>query len=644
MKPLRISIFLFSLLLSVNIVYGNVLDRSGTGPEPLPPANYTCINVNISGNGAKFHDEFFSIEMSGHCFPETGATVLTGSHIKNIGATGNYYFESKIATEKVYNQNGTRIFEVRLSCNGNPWAYGVEQANCTPMEPPTNKLEDIAIQPPYPLTAKHMDPATQAAILAAKNWKSPEEILADWNPYERTGGSTALSFIAPQNLEMINQSVGFYPFQLEQIYFNNSIPDTINYQVETLEDTPEYIGDIKMPDTHEQWWQPFLLDGMSISETDPIILNIGIASGAFSGKPGSYRIRARAYNGQVGHIGGWTSWQYFCVGQPGDSCMTSYMTSGELPAKSLGLKKLDQMTKVLKTMQAADIFFSKNTKESKAVILKKKQRLFDQLMSKNKEMAVVSPLSIVRYKDTDNVLTIWLRNNQKKPLKAQQVEIQSTQNDKVIWSKSITFSTGMTELKIDHKKMVLTSQPKGKRAYDFNLSVNKLKIGTIFITHGAQVRRGKAAVSGKQPSNKMQKTTAMFKPKLNIKLAMRDKNIQSGEKAIIAVSVKNIGKGTLKKTETYSLQCSSTCPFNKTSNKLNKELASNKSFSFKLTSKALKAGNYDLIVKTKFGISNKLTFSVKSSKSVKRGSASTKRDSSGRRQTRKAPSSPPIIK
>lgn len=119
--------------------------------------------------------------------------------------------------------------------------------------------------------------------------------------------------------------------------------------------------------------------------------------------------------------------------------------------------------------------------------------------------------------------------------------------------------------------MDLTFQPKGKRAYDLNLSVNKVRISTVFVIHGTQSRLGKAVIAGRQPGKR--------------------------DKVTIAVTVRNIGKGTLKKTESYLLKCSSTCPFNKTSYKLNKALAPNKSSIFKLTSKALKAGNYDPVVK-----------------------------------------------
>lgn len=637
MKFLTIFPILLVLAFPGKFAFTETLDRMGTGKEPPPPANYTCINVNVSGNGAKYHEEYFGIEMSAYCYAETGA-VLVGSQLKNVGATGRYYYDTKIATEKVYYPNGKRFFEVRLTCQSNPWAYGVETANCSPIEPATIDLEGVAINPPYPLTAKYMDSSLQAAILAAKDWKSPEELLKGWNPYEQTGGATALSFIAPQNLEMINQNIGFYPFQLEQIASQAKVPTFIYYQVEHLEETPQYVGDIKIPGNHSHWWQPFLVDSMAIVETNPISLNIGIANGPFAGKPGSYRIRARANNYADGFIGGWTGWRYFCLGQPGDSCGQTYIaTSGNLPAWEMVIQKFDQTTKVIKTMQAADIIFS-TEKDSKRFKLQK-QKLFNRLTTKAAKQPAAKKLSarkmapaqtkiaqptdakisLISAKEGKEVI-IKLKSSSSEPVKSQ-LKIQNLTTGKAIWSDMLSLLPGTNTVKIDYKDLDLKFQPKGKRAYQ--LVIDENAVGKIVLDHGRPLkptRRQLGTENRKTAGKKFQKMpTAILAPKLKISLSRSSRGeLKENDKITIAVKVKNTGKGTLKKSELYSLICKSACPFTK-SGSFKKDVKSNGTLTFTLTSKALKAGNYDVTLKTKkYGSSNTLKFEVKKSNVLRR--------------------------
>lgn len=639
MKLSKILIFLLFLTLPSNVAFAVTYDNSGLGDEPPPPPNYNCVNVGVSGHGAQYNDKFFSIEMSAFCYIDQGTVLISNN---NVGATGRYYYQEQIATEKVYKLGpggSGHIFEVRLQCMRNPWAYGLENANCTPMDPPTNHLEGVVINGPYPLFAKYMDSGLQSMIKKAADWKSPEELLADWDPNEQTGGASALSFLAPQNGEMINQSMGYYPLQLEQVNSNSNVPETINYQVETLEDTPEYIGDIKIPDTHSQWWQPFAVQSMPVTETDPIILNIGIASGAFAGKPGSYRIRARAHNSQ-GAIGGWSSWQYFCVGPAGSSCTQTY--SGQLPGGGPVFMKLNRVTLDLKTMQATDIFFNKKSADIKEVQMQKK-KFFNQLLSKKlkqptikkragqkdgkSQLQKIKPLNMnvasVSSTDIGEVLTIKLNFGHSKSLINADLEIKSLTNGNTVWKGTLSPRANGETIKIAHKDMDLASQPFGEK--DYNLFVDKKRIGKVSINNRAALKKSS------------QKMSFLLKPQLKIGLSLLSRDLKAGDQATILVSVKNTGKAAIKKTVPYTLHCNgSPCPFGTsgkttTSTLVALDLKPNQSTSFKINSEKLEAGDYQVTLKTEYGLSNKLKFKAKRVMKLKRSSNNIQRTKSPQR-------------
>lgn len=651
MKSSKILLFVLILILFGNVSFAYEHLDTGGKNEPY----YIC-SLKLSEQGA-FGTEPFFISMTGVCAIRSSYGVAGWEDLylgwHQVTVSGIYDYGSHIAEEAI-KVKGQTVFMVKLSCSKNPWAHGVwvNGSTCSTTGEPINNIgtmvndADVRVHGPYPLSARFMDYSTQAAIAKGEetNFKSAEELaeelLGDWKPYGQPGGESALVIKKPDDFEMIDQNLDHYDFEVEKKPGFQEL-GWIKIWIEHLEEVPDVIGDIVILDTYTHWWQPF----WSIPyPADVSPLSVGISKFPFANKPGVYRFRMNSGYAPYSkkHTYGYSSWRHFCVGQPGGICVNS------------NLVKVGQTTEVIKKIQAINLIFNQESKDIKVDQAKKKQKIVAQLTGKKtgllspssqagtekltkkqplmkklpgKETADVQlpkaalqdiKISVVSSKDRDNVLTIKLKNSSLKTLNRYTVEIQSLRNDKTIWNTAMSFFPGMKILKIDHKDLDLKFQPKGKRAY--HILINKNSIGTIFIHNGIQFQ-------------KTMKTVALpLKPKLKIDLSLKTKNLKAGDKATILVSVKNNGKGTLNKTESYSLQCVPGCPFSKSRGKLNAELKPGDSSTLSLTSKNLDAGEYNVTVKTKFGSSKKLKFKVKSVRSRQRSPSSTRPIPSGARQ------------
>lgn len=227
-----------------------------------------------------------------------------------------------------------------------------------------------------------------------------------------------------------------------------------------------------------------------------------------------------------------------------------------------------------------------------------------------------SKISVISSRDVQNIVIIKFNNNNLKRSNKHVVEIKSPRNAQVIWSGSMSFPSGVKIFKLKHKSLDLKNQPIGRMAY--HVLINQKKVGIVFIKNeGQRQKSGKRMGKPDQEDIKATRTAAKpLKPKLHISLSLKNTNLKVGKKATIMISVKNIGKGTLNKSESYSLQCSSKCPFNMGEMKFNVNLEPGNTRSFRLISNALTAGDYDIIVKTKFGSSKKMKFNVKPDKRI----------------------------
>jgi len=375
MKTSKSLLFVFLLILFSNYAFANPLDRTGTGMAPNKPDYYTCTQVKLGKNGAG-GTEPFTITMTGVCavHPGQGLPGWTPLSWREVSVYGRYHYSSQVAKETVRVQ-GQDVFQVDLSCSKNPWAHGVwvGGATCSAIGEPVNKTGAV-VDGPYPLSARFMDYSTQSAIAKGEEtgFKSAEELaeelLGDWNPYEQTGGESALVIKKPGNFELIDQNISYYDFVMENKPGFQEL-SYIKYEFEHLEETPDLVGDIDIPDTYTHWWQPFWKNSLPAS-ISPV--PIGISNGLFANKPGQYRFRVRGSQGspQMNTIGGWSSWRNFCIGQPGAICGNS------------NLVEVGKKTEVLKKMQAINLVFNQRLKGSKANQLKKKQDIFAQLDSK----------------------------------------------------------------------------------------------------------------------------------------------------------------------------------------------------------------------------------------------------------------------
>lgn len=640
------------LAFSCDTLKAITLDRSGTGH---PPDYYTCTQVKlIKAQGAHYANDpgtnQFYIQMTGLCavHPGEGLAGWTPVEWKKVNVYGSYWYNhnnpySAQNAKETVKVDGKTVFEAKLACSVNPWAHGpyVGGSTCSTTSEPKNETGAV-VHGPYPLSAKYMDYTTQSAIAKAEDWTSPEEELSDWDPYEQTGGTPGVTIVKPSNLELINQATNYYNFVIEK---NSGFPDPpwIKFQFEHLEETPEMVGDIKLPDTYSHWWQPFNTTTLP-GYVSPI--PIGISAGLFSNSTGQFRVRVRAYQAfpNKNEIGGWTPWRTFCIGQSDESCKSGTFEFGKLAKASEALKSLEKFSLLLdevtqfspaeKSVKKRNFFNELGTKEEKRLSKHlQKQPNMDKMS--NRETTLPPKfipnlpgiaLSVVSSKDDDNILRITFENKTEHQLNKQLIEIKGPRNDSAIWHDTLSFDPGKTALNIDHDDMNLKFQPKGKRKYQV-LSNNK-KIGTVLITHELQIRQiGKQSRTTlkHQDSSKIQRAKLFLPPRLDIRLSLRNKNLKDGDKADILATVENKGKGVLKETEMYSLQCTPKCPFSKTKDKLNRELEPGKQFSFHLTSQPLDDGDYAVSMKTQFGSSNKLKFDVDALRIRQRSSTETRR-------------------
>ncbi|THB70056.1 MAG: hypothetical protein D6B25_20665, partial [Desulfobulbaceae bacterium] len=371
---------LAATLLTSSAAFAVVLDSSGTGG---PPDYYTCTQVKLAPTGAQgaASGGNFRINLTGYCgaHPGGGLSGWTPVAWQEIYVTGDYNYQTKKGSEMVRFQ-GQPVFSVAFSCEKNPWAYAPGSGNgqsCVVTGGPTNNT-GVVVGEPYPISPKYLDGSTVLALREAEHWQSPEDILGDWNPYEQTGGSPILDIIKPTNYEMINQNSAYYEFVVEPKQETPNL-SWVNFQIEQLEEVPELVGDIAMPQTYSHWWQPFWNGYMPASLP---VTPIGISQGLFSGSTGKFRMRVVGTtpgNPTRTNIGGWTGWRYFCIGEATDQCSLSEFNS------------LEQATSALKAMQKATFYNFEGAGEG-AALQQKVQKLANQMHDKAvRQMKTTTP-------------------------------------------------------------------------------------------------------------------------------------------------------------------------------------------------------------------------------------------------------------
>ena len=141
-----------------------------------------------------------------------------------------------------------------MNCNKNPWAHGVWSSGCSPSGNVNNKT-GTTVNGPYPLSAKYMDTQLMLAISKAESTPTTAQLLNDWNPYENTGGATAMDVKKPNNYESVPDNIPYYMVDIQKK--PNFAPiNSVAVEVEALEEAPDMIGDIALPKTNSHWWQP----------------------------------------------------------------------------------------------------------------------------------------------------------------------------------------------------------------------------------------------------------------------------------------------------------------------------------------------------------------------------------------------------
>ena len=382
MRTLKIILYIFILLMSHNysaLAY-ETLDTQGKAEY------YYICKINLDEQGAGGNDPF-TIRMNGICAIRSNVEVAGWGNLildwHEVQISGSYFDSSNKAVEEIW-AKGTPIFVANLSCTANPWAHGLwvgGKPTCTTINQPQNNIGDLTIydddiirvQGPYPFSVHYLDPGIISAIAKGEEtgFKSAEELaeelLGKWNPYgKQLSGQSALTITEPYELEMIDQNQQKYAILLEKKENFQELP-WIEYVIEHLEESPEVVGDVKLPTGHTHWWQPFDRIMRPALYTSPI--HVGVSNYPYSANPNMYRLRVRLCsdpNSQEQTFN-YSPWRHYCIGNPGDICTGS------------NLKYIEKSTTDIKQIQAINQIFHQPEKNTSDNSLKRKQNFISKV-------------------------------------------------------------------------------------------------------------------------------------------------------------------------------------------------------------------------------------------------------------------------
>ncbi|MBT8360288.1 MAG: hypothetical protein KJO32_04990, partial [Deltaproteobacteria bacterium] len=227
---------------------------------------------------------------------------------------GTYDYDTGQATETIYIIGGI-LAEYGYGCSKNPWSHGPGPASCSLTKKSYSKDgRGVDFQFPSPFSAALMPTTIMAGVAKWESTTPVDQLLSDWDPYAGSQGTDEILITEPTHYQVIPETAkGLYiDFRYYEIGF---LIDMFDLTIEKRVSAPEWVGDIKMPETLTHIWEQHFeaksLDG-SVYKPFPISLEFGQNS------PGLYRVRVRATVGRSNteFSTAWSSWRYFWIGQP----------------------------------------------------------------------------------------------------------------------------------------------------------------------------------------------------------------------------------------------------------------------------------------------------------------------------------------
>lgn len=233
-------------------------------------------------------------------------------------AKGSY--DAVYARETVELANFSTILSTRR-CDKDPFRFGTSvchsgdgDSNNAINASPIGGLPtffELLYPKDYPLMA---DNVTEQAIASSALTEADPGVvdLSDWDPFAQDARSE------PSALEI--QTPSFYTtLPADTIYevavnkkTQSGQPANVLILFERLEEAPEKIGDVALPEDKTHWWVPQWSSSVTWRSL-PFKVGPGRDTKGLTTQ-GVYRVRVRATKASGGYLGGWTGWRTFCVG------------------------------------------------------------------------------------------------------------------------------------------------------------------------------------------------------------------------------------------------------------------------------------------------------------------------------------------
>lgn len=273
-------------------------------------------NVKIEGTTSKY-------VFKGTCTIVVKFIPLNIPFIVNdvpVIAKGSY--DTVYARETVELANFSTIHSTRR-CDKDPFRFGTSECRKSDNDPnnaisasPIGGLPtsfELLYPKDYPLMQKNASEQAIASASSALTEADPGVVdLSDWDPFAQGARSE------PSALEI--QTPSFYTtLPADTIYevtvnkkTQSGQPANVLILFERLEEAPEKIGDIALPEDKTHWWVPQWSSSVAWRSL-PFKIGPGRATKGLTTE-GIYRVRVRVTKASGGYLGGWTGWRTFCVG------------------------------------------------------------------------------------------------------------------------------------------------------------------------------------------------------------------------------------------------------------------------------------------------------------------------------------------
>jgi len=228
-------------------------------------------------------------------------------------------FDAVYARETVELPKGGRIISTRR-CQKDPFRFGTSEClddapnNAISISPIEGLLPwgELVAPRDYPIMKKNATEQAIASASSALTEADPGVVdLSDWNPFAQgVSEPSALEIQAPSPYTALPAD-SIYDVTVNK-KTRSEQPANVLILFERLEEAPEKIGDVALPEDKTHWWVPQWSSSVAWRSL-PFKIGPGRATKGLTTE-GIYRVRVRATKASGGYLGGWTGWRTFCVG------------------------------------------------------------------------------------------------------------------------------------------------------------------------------------------------------------------------------------------------------------------------------------------------------------------------------------------